>query len=181
MSGEYIAEDWIITALEPVSSDQGDDDLYGGEEATTEAQVWLAQAMPELYPSIPSKEGQSFSLSLSNPFAANGSNRHPRLKSTAFLPEDGAVNGYIKFRLRMSDVEDHRSPVLGKGKGITFLGNSQPRHRTQLSPQHMQQNSGAPPNDIQYLPPNFGRRLKLDDTDNKLLKFCKDTRCFGAK
>jgi hypothetical protein len=173
LSGEYIAEEWIVTALEPVSSDQDDDGLYAEEEATTAAQAWLAQALPELYPSIPAKEGQKFSLSLSNPFATNGSNRHPRLKSTAFLPEDGAVNGYIKFRLRMSDVEDHRSPVLGKGKGITFLANSQPKHRTQLSPQRVPHGSGAPPIDIQYLPPNFGRRLKLDDTDNKLLKFCK--------
>ena len=161
--------------------DHGNDDLYAEEESATATQAWLAQALPELYPSIPSKEGQRFSLSLSNPFAANGSNRHPRLKSTAFLPEDGAVNGYIKFRLRMSDIEDHRSPVLGKGKGMTFLANSQPKYRPQLSPQHMQQNSGAPPNDIQYLPPNFGRRLKLDDTDNKLLKFCNDILCSKVK
>jgi hypothetical protein len=122
---------------------------------------------------MPSKDGQTFSLNLCNPFTTNETNRHPRLKSTALLPEDGAVNGYIKFRLRMSDVEDHKSPILGKGKGMAFLANSHPTSRPQQSFQNTQ-NMKAPSNDIQYLPPNFGRRLKLDDTDNKLLKFCTD-------
>jgi hypothetical protein len=131
------------------------------------------QALPELYPSLPSKEGQAFSLTFCNPFTTNESNRHPRLKTTAFIPEDGTVNGYIKFRLRMSDVEDHKSQVLGMRKGLAVLANSHPTSLQQQPPQHMQYNSRASPNDIQYLPPNFGRRLKLDDTDNKLLKFCK--------
>lgn len=121
---------------------------------------------------MPAREGQTFSLNLRNPFVTNEANRHPGLKRTALIPEDGAVNGYIKFRLRMSDVEDHNPPALGKGKGLASLANSQPSNLMRQPAQHMQHNPNASPIDIPYLPPNFGRRLKLDDTDNKLLKFC---------
>ncbi len=97
--------------------------------------------------------------------------RNPCLKSTAFLPEDGAVNGYIKFRLRMCDVEDHKSGVLGKGK--SFLANPQPKSCPQQQTHLTEHKVKGPLIDVPYLPPNFGRRLKLDNTDNKLLKFCK--------
>lgn len=169
LSSEYDAEYWFIAALGLVSSDVQDGDTYTEEESTAPVPAWLAQAFPELCPTVPARGEQTFSLNLRNPFATNGTNRHPGLKRTALIPEGGAVNGYIKFRLRMSDVEDQNSPVLGKGKG---LANSQPPNLMRQPLQHMQHNPNAPPIDIPYLPPNFGRRLKLDDTDNKLLKFC---------
>lgn len=160
---------------------QGDDDLYIEDESMAVDQAWLAQALPELYPSVPSRGEQTFSLNLFNPFTINETNRHPSLKTTALIPQDGAVNGYIKFRLRTSDVEDQRSPILGKGKGMAILANSFPTNRPQELPQEMQQSPKAPPMYIQYLPPNFGWRLNLDEVDTKLMKFCNDHLAFKMK
>jgi hypothetical protein len=73
----------------------------------------------------------------------------------------------------MSDVGDYKSGVLGKGKGKDFLSNPHSKNRPQQQNHVSQHGVKDPSIDIPYLPPNFGRRLKLDVTDNKLLKFCK--------
>lgn len=57
---------------------------------------------------------------------------------------------------------------------MAILANSFPASRPQQSTPQMQHSVQAWPCDIQYLPPGFGRRLKLDEIDQKLLRFCND-------
>ena len=137
-----------------------------GEEGEGEAQQWLRSQFPELYPAVPSFDNRHVTLGVPNPFAGDGAARHPKLRSAkAAVPGDGAISGLLKFRMRSFD---------GKSDGSTrpqptrcFQGSMAVHHRSMPSIPTTEK--------IPALPPAFGlgRRLHLDATDSKLLKFCK--------
>jgi hypothetical protein len=122
-------------------------------------QAWLEQT---LYPDVPSLEERFVDLTLDNPYSENAIVRHKTLRKALAMPEDGAVNGYIKFRIRNADL-DERSTKRAK----SLVGGLSVPSRDTSSP------SQSPFSNIPYLPPDFGRGVKLDEVDSKLLKFCK--------
>ena len=70
---------------------------------TFQGLIKFAELWPVLQPSVPSLEDRVLSIVVNNPFAGDGSLEHPGIRTKVallVLPEDGAVNGLIKFRLR---------------------------------------------------------------------------------
>lgn len=142
-------------------------DLTTSDEDWRQQQQMLMTELPELFPDIPALTDRFVNLGLANPYADNGPIRHAKIRDMAMLPEDGGVNGYIKFRLRMADVESDANMQ----KKTVFDQNRQ------LGKQIQGETNPAPfgldRQQIPNLPPDFGRGLKLDKVDGKLLKFCK--------
>jgi hypothetical protein len=117
---------------------------------------WLQNHSQEILPSATPKENRH------NPFAEDSVNRHPYIRQRAIaLPQDGAVNGYVKVRFWNSDsravAPNHRA----------FYRNAMAVHHRSLP--HVP--SGK--ENISRLPPDFGGALKLDEVDSKLFKFCE--------
>jgi hypothetical protein len=134
------------------------DNLYGPDAAEHD---WL---YPVLFPNVPSLEDRFVDLNLENPYDYNGPARHTSLRTEILRPEGGAVNGYIKFRIRDADPgEAGIKPATGLF-GWTTMG---VHHRGRPEEPRVSFT------DIPHLPPNFGRGLELDVVDNKLLKFCE--------
>jgi hypothetical protein len=133
------------------------------EFLSLEARQWLRESFPELEPTIPSFDDRSVILNIPVPFAKDGEARHPKLREKkSAMSVDGAVNGLLKFHIGSSDGNDKSSV-------------DAPFARRQMAVHHrayptFRQNEGVPP-----LPPGFGRdgKLKLDQTDTRLLRFCK--------
>jgi hypothetical protein len=106
-------------------------------------------------PTLPSREDRMVITHVGNPFQDNATNRIPHLKP-AIAPENGEVNGYVKFRLRKADIqpeEEPASPVRGPYKSLF----DEPRG----SVSRLQ------------TPRDFGLGCKLDNVDRKLFQFCK--------
>lgn len=130
----------------------------------SEAQDWLSGFFPELFPSLPVPEERCVNITIPNPFIEDSVARYSCENRVTFtMPEDGAVNGYIKFRLRMTDSSDESH----KPKHSTFGQSSMAVHHRNMPERDI------PGNNVPYLPPDFGRESKLDGTDIKLLKFCQ--------
>jgi hypothetical protein len=131
-------------------------------------QGFLVEHFPELYPFVPSADERVVDLSIPNPFAEDSLNRHPTVRqSTVKLPDDGAVSGYIKFRLRVSDGDG--DSVMAPRRNIF----AQKSIENSMGVHHRQMPELPGTNNVPSLPPDFGRGCKLDNTDNKLLKFCE--------
>jgi len=131
-------------------------------ESSSDADV-LAKFFPYLWPSLPSLEDRRLELDVVNPYIDNAINHHRTLRAAvASIPEDGAINGYIKFRLRMSDFEsDHSNDPRRNIFGQQAFG------------MHHRQVPGTVSTvNIPSLPPDFGRGCKLNPTDRNLLTFC---------
>jgi hypothetical protein len=125
---------------------------------------FLVQQFPECFPSIPLLENRQVRLDMSNPFAENII-RHSALRQIPdALPGDGAVNGYLKFRFNKPETETAK-PALPQNTALAMASMGKHHRNVPTLP-------GTNDN-IPCLPPDFGRNLKLDSTDNKLLKFCK--------
>ena len=155
--------------------DQRGSALDENDLLSLDAQQWLKAAFPELYPIVPSLDHRSVNLNVPNPFPKDGEARHPKLrekKSAMFA--DGAVNGLIKFHLGSSSGLGNGSV---DGPSSTFV----PRH---VAVHHRKNPSFAQKERVPPLPPGFGRdgKLKLDQTDTKLLTFCEICRysCWEA-
>lgn len=112
---------------------------------------------------LPIRGSKKASLDLANPFSDGLAIRHPKLRETTDLPQGGGVNGYVKFRLRAADFDGSAPPMSHNVFNKTTLG---VHHRT--VPEN-------PFQSIPLLPPDFGKGLKLDAMDSKLLKFCEQT------
>ncbi|KAH0559375.1 hypothetical protein GP486_004109 [Trichoglossum hirsutum] len=133
-------------------------------------QEWLFNKFPVQFASVPLLENRQVDLSTPNPFADGSIVRHPHLRQmTKTLPEDGAVNGYIKFRLRLSHDEDESSET---PQSRSFNQRSMAVHHRHMP--DLPGNNNVPP-----LPPHFGRGCKLDSIDNKLFKFYLVAFCSG--
>lgn len=131
---------------------------------------WFSDTFPDLTPTIPDLSDRVLDRDVSNPFDTPDSVIHPRLRKraqTAFDLVAGSitVNGLVKFRLRLKN-EKPRSPTQ--------------KERWTRVPQEAQ---GATVNPFLHpvlnLPPDFGRGMKLDATDAKLLKFYTVAWCAG--
>lgn len=129
-------------------------------EVDSEAIDWLNSV---LYPDLPSLEDRFIDLTLENPYEQNETARHVSLRPQMSEPLEGAVNGYIKFRILNADFGDQNK----HGARGLFRGNlpGMPRQPTIMDKMPLLAN-------IPLLPPDFGKGVKLDAVDNKLLKFC---------
>ena len=137
-----------------------DDNLNGSKN------VLFDQDIPEIAFPLPQWKDRVLNLAIGNPFADNGFSQHPRfgrLKPTTRLNEDGTVDGLIKFRVMPKEKEKQTPP-----KALTHLN---PFTRRKSSP--------APVDPVTYLPPDFGRGIKLDYMDIMLFKFYIVAFCPG--
>jgi hypothetical protein len=170
-----------LTFLAGRFDDRNEDDLAESsadaerrqqEERQAEQLRDLEGVMPELFPRLPSKDFTTPDLQLSNPYADNGPTRYPCLRVTTVFEDRGVIaNGYIKFRLRMVDVE----PTTGVKIGV--LDNSQ-QLSTRNHPQRPPVDFGVSSQRIHTMPPGFGTVLKFDARDEKLRRFCKYNQPF---
>ncbi|KAL8882246.1 MAG: hypothetical protein Q9198_000725 [Flavoplaca austrocitrina] len=162
-------------SAQPSYGQQGDDDLYlksanhhvEGTEADLYDSNVIADLFPSLLPSVPSPAGRAPDIAVSNPFQADGMLEHPRLRSEAKpveVPVDGVINGLIKFRLRQNKEPE---PV--------------EMRRPQFLQRHMKSRRPNPTTAqrVPYLPPEFGRGLRLDSMDLKLMQFYVSAFCPG--
>ena len=154
--------------------DQDGDAADENHFLSVEAQQWLQEAFPEFYPVVPSPDDRSVNLNIPNPFPRDGEARHSKLrekKSAMFA--DGAVNGLIKF---------HMGSTHGVDQGSVDAPSNQLAGK-QMAIHHRRNPNFRPHNGVPPLPPGFGRdgKLKLDQTDTKLLTFCELSLTAGAK
>ncbi|KAE9378263.1 hypothetical protein N431DRAFT_461797 [Stipitochalara longipes BDJ] len=152
---------WEVTISRPDSQEQG---FFS--ESPPEGNIW--QLFPELFPSVPLPENRIVDVSISNPFLEDAVVRHPTLRPQQSIPEDGALNGYIKIRFRFSrdDAASH-SRAQNTAYGQSSLG------------VHHKDRHVIPEEYVPSLPPNFGRGFQLDSMDSKLLKFYLTAFCGG--
>jgi len=122
---------------------------------------------PEMFPSVPLLCNRNIDLALPNPFSEDATGRHPEDRGIKILPDDGKVDGYIKFRIRPTSMPTDDNGTLSH----KFTQKSLGLHR-----QSLPNIPGV--NNIPFVPPDFGRGYKLDSTDNKLFKFCNFSPLF---
>ena len=138
------------------------------EDAAT--QQWLSQQFPSLLPSLPVLEERDAELDVPNPFAPGGAAEHPRFNSSIIadgIPADGSVNGLIKFRMQPRKSLPLRNALNPDSRPLRF-GPSPP---ALVSREQIREN--VLERCIPYLPPDFGRDLRLDAGDANLFKFCE--------
>jgi len=114
-----------------------------------------------LYPDLPSVAEREVNPGLLNPFDENGKSRHRHLRAVVKQPKGGEVNSYIKVRFQPNE------EAVGKDTTATTKLVLSRRRKTMAM---------ARSDIIPLLPPNFGRTLKLDPDDDRLLKFCRFIR-----
>ena len=127
----------------------------------TDASEWdVFTQMPELFPSVPSYESRVVDTTLPNPLSSDiGKPRHPTLERRKALSKSGAVCGYIKFRIRSL-------PNANTTRGRLQPTSDEAPVQHRVFPNLLIER-------VPNLPPDFGRGIKLDSMDEKLLKFCK--------
>ncbi|KAL8851387.1 MAG: hypothetical protein Q9221_003658 [Calogaya cf. arnoldii] len=139
-----------------------------GVDADLTSSNLIADLFPSLLPSVPSPVDRAPDVAVSNPFQADGVLEHPRLRSEAKpveVPVDGVINGLIKFRLHQ-DKEPDESVEMRRPQFLQrYMKSRKPNPTTAR---------GVP-----YLPPEFGRGLKLDPMDLKLMRFYISAFCPG--
>lgn len=114
-----------------------------------------------LFPDVPDVSHRQLDLNLLNPFTEGSVGRYDKHRAIVATTKEGEVNGYIKFRLQQTQAGfDEPTGTFGRN----VFGK---RHRQ--CPATMWKTPGAV---LPLLPPNFGRGLKLDTNDQKLLTFC---------
>lgn len=120
----------------------------------------LSAVLPELYPSLPLLENRDPSVDIVNPFVENSTEHYSFENRQSFeIPENGEINGYIKFRLRATEP--------------THQPKKQGRFEQAAMGVHHHQVPTVPTERPPYIPPDFGRAMKLDSTDSKILRFCR--------
>jgi hypothetical protein len=125
----------------------------------------LNTSFPDLEPSTLLLPDRSWAPEIPNPFYTDVVIQHPRtrrLSAPVNIPQDGYINGLIKVRLN-----------------FTKKPKEQPMARLQRFPWVKSKFIPGgiidqPPVDlVSYLPPDFGRGLKLNGADEKLFNFCE--------
>ncbi|PGH15722.1 hypothetical protein AJ80_05430 [Polytolypa hystricis UAMH7299] len=132
-------------------------------------QQTLSHVLPELYPSLPQLEHRDATASMTSPFNEDSTEHYSFENRLYFeIPEGGEINGYIKFRIRPSeksgDVDEPKKHGLFDQAGMAV---------------HHRHVPGVPNDKPPHLPPDFGRAMKLDPTDNKLWRFYLNVFCIG--
>lgn len=118
------------------------------------------EQLPQLFPSTPTREDHAVDTALPNPFAdESASIRYSSLeRRCSSIPTDGAVCGYVKFRIRV---------VQSSSSYRRFHSSTNNRDKC------AQQATGSPFDIVPKLPRDFERVVKLDSLDAKLHKFCE--------
>ena len=126
-------------------------------------QNWLTDQLPFLFSvEVPLLEQRHVDLGVENPFEDGTIVRYTdRERGKKNVGKNGAVNSYIKFRIRQTDGYQSEAPK--GGRRLSMSSNSS----------RVSTNLNLPQDLIPYLPPNFGKKWTLDETDNKLLRFCR--------
>jgi hypothetical protein len=117
-----------------------------------------------LFPNVPDVAHRQVNLNLLNPFSEGSIGRYDKPRAILATTKEGEVNGYIKFRLQHTQA--------GFDEPTRLFGRSGFRQHHRQFPTTMWKTPGAI---VPLLPPNFGRGLKLDTNDQKLLTFCMST------
>jgi len=140
----------------------------------------MKDAFPGLEPAKLLLPPRTWAPEVPNPFLSSEAHRHPRLRTAGapvVLPEDGRIDGLIKVRLNYSKNLD--SQPVGRLQAFSF---SKPRSgfaRTAESnpvnpgPKAANSKSVSPMEALRFLPPDFGRGLRLKPMDEKLFNFCE--------
>ncbi|KAH8810705.1 fungal-specific transcription factor domain-containing protein [Xylogone sp. PMI_703] len=143
-----------------------------GPPTPTEASRWMNNAFPELEPSNWLLASRTWPSHIPNPFLQKEISLHPRLRTHSApvtLPEDGRIDGLIKVRLNYT-----------KKMGTQPIGRLQSNPLTRsrsavVNPvASSASNSGSTNNllaPVTFLPPDFGRGLRLKPMDEKLFNF----------
>lgn len=148
--------DWVLTqeSAEQASTASGDPTIHS----------WLAEQIPSLFTArLPRLEERVVDPAIVNPYEDDTEERFSDLvRRKKVVPVDGAINSYIKFRIRHSDHAAPEEPRIGHRRRLSSSSDS-----SQMS------NSSLPSNVVPYLPPNFGKKWNLDEMDKKLMRFCE--------
>ena len=129
----------------------------------------LKDHYPSHVPSVPGSPTRTISI-IPNPYATRGIPEHPRIRAqlkAAIEGDEGAHAGMIKFRIRMHDAQPTSAPARE-----SYL------HRQALSRARGSKESN---HSVAFLPPNFGRNLRLDLTDSRLMKFCASQKIHNPR
>ena len=122
--------------------------------------AWMYDVFPEASLGLPLKAAQQATTDLENPFTDGLIMRHPGLRKDAYNTETEGVNGYIKFRLQAADFDCEPS------SSVRIFDQTTPSN-------HSRKPILGPLDLVPRLPPDFGKGLKLDKMDAKLLTFCR--------
>jgi hypothetical protein len=147
--------------LESWLFEDGEDTQDGNGISPDESRRWLLDVFPEESLRLPRAADQHPTLNFENPYLDGIVKRHPTLRKSSYSQDPEGVNGYIKFRLQAADFDNDTGPASRRFQQPT-LGK---HHRSPLL---------APPDSVPKLPLGFGKGLKLDKMDSKLLTFCKE-------
>lgn len=155
----------------PGFSDSGSSDIVTGTDSdgasfTAPSEVpwdaYLSYSPSELVTnSVSTLENRLVSLSLTNPFEIHRDCRYKHARQTFAAPEDGYINGYIKFHLGSASVDgpDDPAPKRRCANDRTVL--TEDNYREKLK------KFGYCP-----LPRNFSPGLRLDSPDLLCWSFC---------
>jgi hypothetical protein len=166
-------------------SDDDDDQMQQSNGMPTPPGMRMRSILPSFYGSLPSKSTRPNFRPVQNPFYEVSEVRHKSLRKERLTPDgNGVVNGYVKFKV-ITNQSMRR--VIKLPKGYSFPPNQGlgPETYSFGSPPLPIPHSGpfvlgsrfTPP----YLPNDFGRLLKMDETDKKLFKFCKPSTMIQAR
>jgi hypothetical protein len=141
--------------------------------------MWLNATFPEMEPSTVLLPARTWDREILNPFLSNDALVHPRLRhrgAPVILPEDGRIDGLIKVRLNYSKKLDTSSQPIGRLQSFPFSkpksSFTRPVDTSFVSPTSSSSGSVNPMEPVTFLPPDFGRGLKLTHMDEKLFNFC---------
>ncbi|KAK3342137.1 fungal-specific transcription factor domain-containing protein [Lasiosphaeria hispida] len=137
-------------------------------DSNAEWDAFLATHFPEHCPSVPDPATREVDLDVSNPFVDDSIQHYTFQDRLSFeIPEDGAINGYIKIRFQ----NVHSSPEDRRPTNREYNQQTLGVHHRDVPGVHDER---VPP-----LPPHFGLSSKLDEEDGRLLKFYTDAFCAG--
>ncbi|KAH7327172.1 fungal-specific transcription factor domain-containing protein [Rhexocercosporidium sp. MPI-PUGE-AT-0058] len=155
--------------------------------AETAASIWMNEAFPELEPATVLLPARTWAIKVPNPFVNSEAHQHPRLRTPGapvVLPEDGRIDGLIKVRLNYSKKLDSQPvgrlqafPVSKPHSIITRLVDS---NASQLASNATSDNAISAMEAVRFLPPDFGRGLRLKPMDEKLFNFFLVAICGGV-
>jgi len=128
---------------------------------------------------LPALSSRTVIVTPPNPFLDNAVNHIPQINSTAkFLPQNGQVNGYIKFQFRKSDLQEeprstHPIRLQSTENNETPNDHAEPEASPHSRLMLEQALGIAPEGSVLKMPPDFGLGCKLSNVERKLFRFCK--------
>lgn len=156
-----------------------------GPGAQSAASIWLNATFPEMEPSRVLLPARDWAPEIPNPFLSSDVVAHPRLRhrgAPVILPEDGRIDGLIKVRLNYSKKVD--TQPIGRLQSFPFSkprsSFARPVETSNVIPTSSTSGYINPMEPVTFLPPDFGRGLKLTPMDEKLFNFCMLIAIFSS-